>query len=62
MKDLKDKGYITTKIRENLLAENIKVGVMKINGNVPKKVKENGVHPARIYVSGIQGLGRRRKE
>ena len=53
LKDLRDRGCITTKMRENLSAKNTKEGVMKINRKVHKKVKENGRHPTRVYISGI---------
>ena len=35
------------------MAKNTKAGTMKINRKVHKKVKGNGRHPTRVYVSGI---------
>ena len=52
LKEMRDKGQITTKMRDYLLAKNAKPGTMKINRKVHKKVKKNGRHPTRVYVSG----------
>ena len=53
LKEMRDKGYITTKMRDFLRAKNTKGGTMKINRKVHKKVKGNGRHPTRVYISGI---------
>ena len=53
LKEMRDMGSITTKMRENLSAKNTKPGVMKINRKVHKKIKGNGRHPTRVYISGI---------
>ena len=53
LKEMRDKGYITTKMRDNLSAKNTKEGTMKINRKVHKKLKGNGRHPTRVYISGI---------
>ena len=53
LKEMRDNGYITTKMRDYMTAKNTKAGVMKLNRKVHKKVKGNGRHPARVYVSGI---------
>ena len=53
LKEMRDKGHITTKMRENLSAKNARQGTMKINRKVHKKVKKNGRHPTRVYISGI---------
>ena len=53
LKDMRDRGVITTKMREYMAAKNTKAGTMKINRKVHKKVKKNGRHPTRVYVSGI---------
>ena len=53
LKEMRDMGYITTKMREHLSAKNTREGAMKINRKVHKKVKENGRHPTRVYISGI---------
>ena len=53
LKELRDRGCITTKMREHLSAKNTKEGTMKINRKVHKKVKGSGRHPTRVYISGI---------
>ena len=53
LKEMRDRGVITTKMREFMTAKNTKAGTMKINRKVHKKVKQNGRHPTRVYVSGI---------
>ena len=53
LKEMRDKGYITTKMRDFLLAKYTKAGTMKINQKVHKKAKKNGRHPTRVYISGI---------
>ena len=53
LKEMRDRGFITTKMRENLSAKNTKEGIMKINRKVHKKVKGSGRHPTRVYISGI---------
>ena len=53
LKEMRDMGNITTKMRENLSAKNTGPGVMKINRKVHKKVKGSGRHPTRVYISGI---------
>ena len=53
LKEMRDKGVITTKMREFMAAKNTKAGTMKINRKVHKKAKQNGRHPTRVYVSGI---------
>ena len=50
---MRDRGVITTKMREYMTAKNTKAGTMKINRKVHKKLKKNGRHPTRVYVSGI---------
>ena len=50
---MRDRGVITTKMREYMTAKNTKAGTMKINRKVHKNVKQNGRHPTRVYVSGI---------
>ena len=52
LKEMRDKGYITTKMRDNLSAKNTKEGTMKINRKVHKKLKGNGI---------FQGLALRRR-
>ena len=54
LQDMRDRGIITTKMREFMSAKNRKEGVMKINRKVHKKVKSNGRHPTRVYISGIK--------
>ena len=49
LKEMRDKGYITTKMRDFLRAKNTKGGTMKINRKVHKKVKGNGRHPTSLY-------------
>ena len=53
LKEMRDRGVITTKMREFMTAKNTKAGTMKVNRKVHKKVKKNGRHPTRVYVSGI---------
>ena len=53
LKEMRDRGVITTKMREYLSAKNTKAGMMKINRKVHKKLKKNGRHPTQVYVSGI---------
>ena len=53
LKDLRDRGLITQKMREFMSAKNKREGVMKINRKVHKKTKKNGRHPTRVYISGI---------
>ena len=53
LKEMRDKGYITTKMRDFMAAKHTKAGTMKINRKVHKKVKKNGRHPTRVYISGI---------
>ena len=53
LKEMRDRGVITTKMREFMTAKNTKGGTMKINRKVHKKVKKNGRHPTRVYVAGI---------
>ena len=53
LKDMKEREVITKKMREFMSAKNKREGVMKINRKVHKKVKENGRHPTRVYISGI---------
>ena len=53
LKEMRDRGVITTKMREFMSAKNTKEGIMKINRKVHKKVKGTGRHPTRVYVSGI---------
>ena len=53
LKEMRDKGVITQKMREFMSAKNKKEGVMKINRKVHKKVKASGRHPTRVYISGI---------
>ena len=53
LKDMRDRGVITTKMRDFMAAKNTKAGVMKINRKVHKKLKQNGRHPTRVYISGI---------
>ena len=53
LKELRDRGVITTKMREFMTAKNTKEGVMKINRKVHKKLGKNGRHPTRVYISGI---------
>ena len=52
LKEMRDKGYITTKMRDYMSAKNTKGGTMKINRKVHKKMKE-GRYPTRVYISGI---------
>ena len=53
LKEMRDRGVITTKMREFMTAKNTKAGTMKINRKVHKKAKQNGRHPTRVYISGI---------
>ena len=53
LKEMRDKGIITQKMREFMSAKNKKEGIMKINRKVHKKVKASGRHPTRVYISGI---------
>ena len=53
LKDMRDRGVITQKVREFMSAKNKKEGIMKINRKVHKEVKSNGRHPTRVYISGI---------
>ena len=53
LKDMRERGMITKKMREYMSAKNKKEGIMKINRKVHKKTKENGRHPSRVYISGI---------
>ena len=53
LKDMRDRGVITQKMREHMSAKNKKEGVMKINSKVHKKAKGNCRHPTRVYISGI---------
>ena len=53
LKEMRDKGMITQKMREFMSAKNKKEGIMKINRKVHKKVRANGRHPTRVYISGI---------
>ena len=53
LKEMRDKGQITTKMRDYMAAKNTKSGTMKINRKIHKKVKGNGRHPTRVYISGI---------
>ena len=53
LKEMRDRGVITTKMREFMSAKNTKEGVMKINRKVHEKVKGTGHHPTRVYISGI---------
>ena len=53
LKEMRDRGVITTKMRDFMTAKNTRTGTMKINRKVHKKVKQNGRHPTRVYVSGI---------
>ena len=53
LKEMRDRGVITQKMREFMSAKNKKEGVMKINRKVHKKVKTSGRHPTRVYISGI---------
>ena len=53
LKEMRDRGIITQKMREYMSAKNKKEGMMKINRKVHKKVKGNGRHPTRVYISGI---------
>ena len=48
LKELRDTGVITTKMREFMTAKNTKAGIMKINRKVHKKVGKNGRHPTRV--------------
>ena len=53
LKEMRDRGVITQKMREHMSAKNKKEGTMKINRKVHKKVKANERHPTRVYISGI---------
>ena len=53
LKEMRDKGVITTKMRDYLSAKNTKEGIMKINRKVHKKEGKNGRFPTRVYISGI---------
>ena len=51
LKEMRDRGVITTKMRDFMSAKNTKEGVMKINRKVHKKVKGTGRHPTRVYIT-----------
>ena len=53
LKEMRDNGYITTKMRDFLSAKNTKGGIMKINRKVHKKINKEGRYPTRVYISGI---------
>ena len=53
LKEMRDRGVITKRMREYMSAKNKKEGVMKINRKIHKKVKSSGRHPTRVYISGI---------
>ena len=53
LKEMRDRGVITTKMREFMSAKNTRGGVMKINRKVHKKTGKNGRYPTRVYISGI---------
>ena len=53
LKEMRDKGVITQKMREYMSAKNKKEGIRKINRKIHKKVKGSGRHPTRVYISGI---------
>ena len=53
LKDMRDRGVITQKMREYMSAKNKREGTMKINRKIHKKPKASGRHPTRVYISGI---------
>jgi hypothetical protein len=53
LKDMKERGVITARMRAHFLAKNMHEGRMKVNRKVHKQLGKNGRHPTRVYISGI---------